>query len=66
VAAFREDFGVPAERLPIGAITVGHRVADPGTAGSPSHRPRRSLDEVVHRGRWTDRTDQADTDTDTA
>ena len=33
-----------------GAITVGHREADTGAAGSPARRDRRT--DVVHRGRW--------------
>jgi nitroreductase len=51
-AAFRAAFGVPDAYLPIGAITVGHRVGDPGALGSPARRRRRTVDEVVHRGRW--------------
>ena len=42
---------------PVGAITLGHRVDDPGAAGSPARRPRRPLDDVVHRGSWGGRTD---------
>ncbi len=50
VAAFRAAFGVPESFSPIGAIAVGHRVAD---RPSPSlRRGRRGIDEVVHRGRW--------------
>lgn len=45
-------FGVPEEFTPIGAITVGHRAATTGEAGSPTRRPRRPVTEVVHRGRW--------------
>ena len=55
---FREAFGVPSAYTPIGAITVGHRPADPadqGAPGSPARRARRSADEVVHRGRWRER-----------
>ena len=55
---FREAFGVPTAYTPIGAITVGHRPADPadqGATGSPARRARRSADEVVHRGRWRER-----------
>lgn len=52
VEAFREAFGVPSAYTPVGAVTVGHRLPDTGAAGSPSRRPRRPLDEVVHRGRW--------------
>ncbi|MFV2017773.1 nitroreductase family protein [Micromonospora sp. LOL_023] len=50
-SSFRDAFGVPDEFAPIGAITVGYRAPD---ARSPSlRRGRRSVDEVVHRGRWT-------------
>lgn len=49
---FREAFGVPAAYTPVGAITVGHRLPDPGAAGSPGRRPRKPLQEVVHHGRW--------------
>jgi nitroreductase len=47
---FRDEFGVPPDHAPIGAITIGHRAPDPR---SPSlRRGRRGLDEVVHRGQW--------------
>lgn len=50
IGRFREEFGVPREFTPIGAITVGHPAPD---RGSPSlKRGRRGLDEVVHRGSW--------------
>ena len=55
---FREAFEVPAAYTPIGAITVGHKPADPaqtGAKGSPTRRARRDPGEVVHRGRWTAR-----------
>ena len=48
--AFREAFGVPESHVPIGAITLGHRLPDTGPAGSPARRERRT--DVVHRGRW--------------
>lgn len=50
--AFRTEFGVPEGYTPIGAITIGHRVADAGAKGSPSRRARRTPEEVVHRGGW--------------
>jgi nitroreductase len=56
--AFRTAFDVPAAYTPIGAITVGHKPADPaqtGAKGSPTRRARRDPGEVVHRGRWTAR-----------
>jgi nitroreductase len=54
LAAFREEFGVPAAYTPIGAVTVGHLPEgdDLGVPGSPARRPRRPLEEVVHRGGW--------------
>jgi nitroreductase len=52
VESFRPEFGVPASYTPIGGVTVGHRTEDTGAPGSPSRRPRRSLDEVIHRGGW--------------
>ncbi|MGI5211666.1 nitroreductase family protein [Plantactinospora sp. CA-290183] len=49
--AYREEFGVPAEFTPIGALTVGYPAPD---RRSPSlKRGRRPVDEVVHRGRWS-------------
>ncbi|UUZ61394.1 nitroreductase family protein [Nocardioides sp. B-3] len=50
IDAFREAFGVPENLKPIGGITVGHRVDDTGSPGSPARRPRRT--NVVHRGRY--------------
>lgn len=48
--AFRTAFGVPQTHRPIGAITIGHRVADSGSAGSPARRAR--VSGRVHRGVW--------------
>lgn len=50
--AFREEFGVPADHMPIGAVTLGHRTDDLGSRGSAARRRRKPLEEVVHRGRW--------------
>jgi nitroreductase len=50
LATYRAAFGVPAEYVPIGAVTIGYPAAD---RRSPSlRRGRRGVDEVVHRGRW--------------
>jgi len=49
---FRTEFGIPPDHTPIGAITIGHRVEDPGHAGSSARRSRRTPHEVVHHGRW--------------
>ncbi|HEX6246839.1 MAG TPA: nitroreductase family protein [Nocardioidaceae bacterium] len=51
-AAFRAEFGVPDDHMPIGAITLGHRTSDPGPRGSAARRQRRPLEEVLHRGSW--------------
>ena len=48
----RAALGVPGEWEPIGAIAIGHPApADPAQS-SRDTRPRKPLDEVVHRGRW--------------
>jgi nitroreductase len=48
---YRKAFDVPAEFTPIGAVTIGYRAPD---RRSPSlKRGRRSVDQVVHRGRWS-------------
>jgi nitroreductase len=52
IPAFRTRFRVPEEWMPIGAIAVGY--PDPGSdpVSSARTRDRKSLDELVHRGRW--------------
>ena len=52
LASVRLEFGIPEVFDPVGAITLGHAAAHPGALGSPSRRPRKDLDEVVHRGTW--------------
>jgi nitroreductase len=52
VAEFRERFGVPEDHEPIGAIAIGHSDEPKPTSTSAITRRRRSLDDVVHRGRW--------------
>jgi nitroreductase len=51
IDAFREEFGVPTDHSPIGAITVGHPAPET-VSGSARTRPRRTVADVVHRGRW--------------
>ena len=49
--AFHEAFGVPEDYTAIGCIAVGYAGSD--DRRSPSlRRGRRSVEEVVHRGRW--------------
>src|SRR4051794_33482597 len=52
-ASARAAFGIPADYDPVGAITLGHRLAAETPSGSPTKRRRRPLADVVHRGRWT-------------
>ena len=49
--AVRERFGVPAARRAVGTIAIGHPDGDDRTSLS-ARRPRRPLDESVHRGSW--------------
>lgn len=65
VDALRAELGIPADLLVTGVVAVGH-AADPGpsegaggrggagasSGGSPARRPRRPLEDVVHRGGW--------------
>jgi nitroreductase len=51
-AAVRAAFGIPDDFDPVGAITIGHRAAEDGAAGSPSRRRRKPTADVVHRGQW--------------
>jgi len=53
VEAVKEAFAIPAERLPVGVVALGHRLpGDTGSTGSPGRRARRPAGELVHRGRW--------------
>lgn len=54
-AALLAELGVPVGKRPIGAIAIGHPTAaaqDGSKEGSPSRRPRRPLESVIHRGTW--------------
>jgi nitroreductase len=54
VDRFREEFGVPADHDPIGAIAIGHGDEPAASRGSsPTLRQRRPLTDVVHFGHWT-------------
>jgi len=50
--ALKEALGIPVERRPIGTIALGWADAEVERPGGSSRRPRRTLDEVVHRGGW--------------
>jgi nitroreductase len=51
-AAVAERFGVPADRRLVATVSLGHPATDPEGPGRSAARPRRPLDEVVHRGAW--------------
>jgi nitroreductase len=52
IPGFRGLYGVPEKYTPIGAVAIGH--PDPGSdkGGSSKVIKRRTLDDLVHRGRW--------------
>jgi nitroreductase len=54
MADFRTRFGVPEKWTPIGALAIGHPDQEPGADPVPpaSASDRKSLAELVHRGRW--------------
>ena len=52
IDAFKQEFGVPADHHPIGAITLGHPAPVDRVGGSARTRPRLTTEQVVHRGGW--------------
>jgi hypothetical protein len=52
IGEFRNLYGVPGNYLPIGAVAIGHPDPAADNGGSGKVIKRRSLDELVHRGRW--------------
>jgi nitroreductase len=52
IGRFRAQYGVPEQYLPIGAVAVGHPDPAADEGGSSRVIRRRSLDDLVHRGRW--------------
>ena len=46
------EFGVPADRMLIAVIGLGHEGVDENPRGSALTHPRRPFDEMVHRNRW--------------
>ena len=48
--AVRAAFAIPDEVVPLGTIALGHPAPD--EPGRSAGRPRRSFDDIVHRGTW--------------
>jgi nitroreductase len=51
-AAVKAALGIPADRRPVGTIALGYARPDDDRPSLSSQRPRRPLDEIVHRGHW--------------
>jgi hypothetical protein len=49
---FRARYEGPASYTPIGAVAVGHPDPTADLGGSSRVIKRRTLDDLVHRGRW--------------
>ncbi|ONI74710.1 nitroreductase [Actinosynnema sp. ALI-1.44] len=48
----KQEYGIPAEYAPLGAILIGYRAEDAPVLGSAATRARRGADEVIHHGHW--------------
>jgi len=51
-AAFRAEFAIPDEYVPIGGITVGYRAPDLAPQSTKIATRRHGAAQVVHRGHW--------------
>jgi nitroreductase len=49
---FKQEFGIPEQYAPIGAITVGYRAPDAPKQGSAVDKRRKDPVDVIHRGQW--------------
>jgi nitroreductase len=52
IAGFRALYGVPDQYVPIGAVAIGHPDPEADEGGSGRVIKRRTLDDLVHYGRW--------------
>lgn len=51
--AVAERFGVPGDRRLVATVALGHADPEAGEPGRSAQRPRRGIEDVVHRGSWT-------------
>jgi nitroreductase len=51
-AAVKTVFGIPEDRRIAGVIALGHLGPGADEAGASARRPRRTLEQMVHRGAW--------------
>ncbi|TDD60264.1 nitroreductase family protein [Kribbella antibiotica] len=49
---FRNEFGVPDDYHPIGAIAIGYRAPDAAPQNPKLAERRRDASQVIHRGQW--------------
>lgn len=52
VQRFRDEFGIPDDYHPIGAVAIGYRADDVAPQSPKLTERRRDVDDVIHRGRW--------------
>jgi nitroreductase len=52
LARFREEFGIPEEHHPVGAIAIGYRADELAPQNPNLEARRRPMDTVIHRGQW--------------
>jgi nitroreductase len=50
--AFRAEFAIPQEYVPIGGITVGYRAPDAPPQSPAVAERRRGVEDVIHYGQW--------------
>lgn len=53
LAPLRDEFGIPEDYSPIGAISVGYRSPDEPPQSNRVSERRRAPDDVIHRGQWS-------------
>ncbi len=47
-----DSLGVPPHVVQVGAVALGQRAPEDAPTGSPTKRPRRPLEEIIHHRQW--------------